>query len=206
MSPAKIKLNATSGGGSVSIEAPASSSNNRVFTFPDTADATILTTNSTVGKVIQLVSQSKTDTASFSVASDTVYHYTDTSLRVTITPTSASSTLYIMGEVTVGRDLLNVMFVHIGQDGSTLASAQGDSSSSRTSCTSAGTNNNTSMPVSIPFHIEIPAGNTSQRYYNLGFHHGSSSSRTVYLNRGSDDPDAYYSPRSISTITVMEVS
>ena len=203
---AKIKLNAASGGGSVSLQAPSSSNNDRIITLPDIADGTLLTNQSSgLGKIVQLISQSKTDTASFSVASDTVYQYTDTSLRVTITPTSASSTLYIMGEVTVGRDLLNVMFVHIGQDGSTLTTAQGDSSSSRTSCTSAGTNNNTSMPVSIPFHIKIPASNTSQRYYNLGFHHGSSSSRTIYLNRGSDDPDAYYSPRSISTITVMEI-
>ena len=40
---AKIKLNAASGGGSVSIQAPSSSSNNRVMTLPDTADGKILT-------------------------------------------------------------------------------------------------------------------------------------------------------------------
>jgi len=42
---AKIKLNAASGGGSVSIQAPSSSSNNRVFTLPDIADATLSTVN-----------------------------------------------------------------------------------------------------------------------------------------------------------------
>jgi len=42
---AKIKLKAASGGGSVSIQAPSSSSNNRVFTLPDTADATLSTVN-----------------------------------------------------------------------------------------------------------------------------------------------------------------
>ena len=40
---AKIKLNAASGGGSFSLQAPSSSSNNRVFTLPDSADATLLT-------------------------------------------------------------------------------------------------------------------------------------------------------------------
>jgi hypothetical protein len=35
---AKIKLNAASGGGSFSIQAPSSSSNNRVITLPDTDD------------------------------------------------------------------------------------------------------------------------------------------------------------------------
>ena len=43
---AKIKLNAASGGGSFSIQAPSSSSNNRVITLPDIADGTLLTTNS----------------------------------------------------------------------------------------------------------------------------------------------------------------
>ena len=41
---AKIKLNAASGGGSISIQAPSSSSNNRVITLPDVADGTLLTT------------------------------------------------------------------------------------------------------------------------------------------------------------------
>ena len=46
---AKIKLNAASGGGSFSLQAPSSSSNNRVFTLPDIADGTIATT-ATAGK------------------------------------------------------------------------------------------------------------------------------------------------------------
>jgi hypothetical protein len=40
---AKIKLNAASGGGSFSLQAPSSSANNRVFTLPDLADATMAT-------------------------------------------------------------------------------------------------------------------------------------------------------------------
>ena len=42
---AKIKLNAGSGGGSFSLQAPSSSANNRVFTLPDIADATMATVN-----------------------------------------------------------------------------------------------------------------------------------------------------------------
>ena len=42
---AKIKLNAASGGGSFSLQAPSSSSNNRVLTLPDTADGTIAKTS-----------------------------------------------------------------------------------------------------------------------------------------------------------------
>jgi len=42
---AKIKLNAASGGGSFSLQAPSSSANNRVFTLPDVADASMATVN-----------------------------------------------------------------------------------------------------------------------------------------------------------------
>jgi len=45
---AKIKLNAASGGGSVSLEAPSSSSNNRVISLPDIADGTLLTSQSSL--------------------------------------------------------------------------------------------------------------------------------------------------------------
>jgi len=45
---AKIKLNAASGGGSVSLQAPSSSANNRVISLPDIADGTLLTSQSTL--------------------------------------------------------------------------------------------------------------------------------------------------------------
>ena len=58
---AKIKLNAASGGGSVSVQAPSSSSNNRVHSLPDVADGTVLTTTSSdadrykAGEIVQVV-------------------------------------------------------------------------------------------------------------------------------------------------------
>tara|TARA_R100000742_G_C4268764_1_gene87167 strand:+ start:495 stop:1097 length:603 start_codon:yes stop_codon:yes gene_type:complete len=45
---AKIKLNAASGGGSVSLQAPSSSSNDRVVSLPDIADGTLLTSESSL--------------------------------------------------------------------------------------------------------------------------------------------------------------
>ena len=45
---AKIKLNAASGGGSFSLQAPSSSSNNRVISLPDIADGTLLTDQSSI--------------------------------------------------------------------------------------------------------------------------------------------------------------
>ena len=58
---AKIKLNAASGGGSFSLQAPSSSSNNRVITLPDIADGTLLTSSSGVG--ITMVDQFRVHTS-----------------------------------------------------------------------------------------------------------------------------------------------
>jgi len=58
---AKIKLNAASGGGSFSLQAPSSSANNRVFTLPDVADATMATVNGILEFDQWYLTSSKTD-------------------------------------------------------------------------------------------------------------------------------------------------
>ena len=58
---AKIKLNAASGGGSFSLQAPSSSANNRVFTLPDVADATMATVNGISEFDQFILTASKTD-------------------------------------------------------------------------------------------------------------------------------------------------
>ena len=157
------------------------------------------------GKIKQWISTTKQDTATFSVSSASIYHYTDTSLRVTITPTSASNFLYIMGHVSVGRELLNWMHVNIDKDGANFSSAIASGAGSRRAATASGTNSQTNMPVAIPFHAKVSAENTAERYYSLAFSHGSSSTRTMRINRATDDLNNYAYPRNISTITVIEV-
>ncbi len=90
---AKIKLNAASGGGSFSLQAPSSSSNNRVMTLPDTADGTILTTtNPKSGNIIQVVSATTT-TAVNNTSQST---YADSGLEGSITLTDASNKVLVM--------------------------------------------------------------------------------------------------------------
>ena len=91
---AKIKLNAASGGGSVSLQAPSSSSNNRVFTIPDEVDATLLTSNTSTGKILQVKQVVKTDTFSLA-ASSTNQRIDITGLTIDITPSSASNKILV---------------------------------------------------------------------------------------------------------------
>tara|TARA_R100000329_G_scaffold41377_1_gene38628 strand:- start:416 stop:991 length:576 start_codon:yes stop_codon:yes gene_type:complete len=89
---AKIKLNAASGGGSFSLQAPSSSANTRVMTLPDTADGTILTTtNPKAGNIIQVVSATSGGQATIASTGT----FASTGLEATITPTSSSNKILI---------------------------------------------------------------------------------------------------------------
>ena len=80
-----------SGGNGVSIVAPDSNpASDRTLKLPSDGDGTILTTNSSVGKILQVVSDSKTDTASNNLASGTWWSVYNAGLQVTLTPSSAS--------------------------------------------------------------------------------------------------------------------
>ena len=102
---AKIKLNAASGGGSFSLQAPSSSANNRVFTLPDSADATLLTSTTATGKILSVQQSVVTGGSSYSTGSSTVSDsYFDISgLSVTLTPSSGTK-CYVSYTVNVGGE------------------------------------------------------------------------------------------------------
>ena len=87
----KIKLNATSGGGSVSFQAPSSTGDDRIITLPTTADGTVLTTtNPKSGTIVQTVTvTAETDLASQSTS------YVETPVTGSITPESSSSKIIV---------------------------------------------------------------------------------------------------------------
>ena len=200
----KIKLNAASGGGSVSLQAPSSSGNDRVYTVPDIGSDGTLATTATAGKLLQVVSTTKTDTASNSTASQTYWNNTD--FKVTITPSSASSKILITAVVMVGVDSQQSIYAQLRKDGSVLV--QGDTGESSQGRGTYHISYSTSAEAPLPVIINYldTAGNTNQRYYNLAFSHTSGLTRTMYLNRGSSNSNNYYNGRSTSTITAMEIA
>ena len=87
----KIKLNATSGGGSVSFQAPSSTGDDRIITLPTTADGTVLTTtNPRSGTTVQRV-QTITHTR---LATNSIT-YVASAHTVTITPVFAGSKILV---------------------------------------------------------------------------------------------------------------
>ena len=211
---AKIKLNAASGGGSFSLQAPSSSSNDRVMTLPDTADGTILTTtNPKAGNIIQVVSTNVTATSSVSVPNSSL---ADTPATVTITSTAANSKFVISaainGEGSVpDHDFAFVLRRVIGGSGSSIA--VGDSSGSRASVSfmqSVGYygNDQSSTPSTsvLSPYLDSPsqAAGTAITYKVSII--GLGTTGTFYFGRTVDNTDNNNNELLPNYITVMEVA
>jgi len=205
---AKIKLNAASGGGSFSLQAPSSSSNDRVMTLPDTADGTILTTtNPRSGNIIQVVQTVKDN--SFHTTSSSM---TDiTGMSVDITPTSASNKILINVSLYYGGDNAAIAAINLLR-GSTIT-AQGAALSNATRCsfavgTESGTNAEYYLRSASYQYLDSPSTTSTTTYklqaatLNANF--------TFIINTpyegGIDQNTNTYVCRTTSTITAMEVA
>ena len=211
---AKIKLNAASGGGSFSLQAPSSSSNNRVMTLPDTADGTILTTtNPKTGNVIQVVQTVKKDTASTSAGLASPMNF-DSTFSQAITPSSSSNKIEVTFNLSValsGNDDM-MMFRLRRKIGSgsfaDVTDAMGDTAASRYRCMHAVNSDvNTYKVPTITLNFLDSPSTTDAVTYSFSVAHDSGSTRTFYLNRGDNDTSSYaYVPRLKSTIILKEVA
>jgi hypothetical protein len=196
---AKIKLNAASGGGSFSLQAPSSSSNTRVMTLPDTADGTILTTtNPKSGNIIQVVSTTKTD--DFSTTSTS---FTDvTGLSVAITPSSTSNKILVMISVDASNTVASRSVIVGLFRGST--NLLGSAVSNRKRGFQLANFGDANVGESIGFQFLDSPSTTSETTYKIQI---AAQADTAVVNRsGSDANNAGYGYRSASSITVMEVA
>jgi len=193
---AKIKLNAASGGGSFSLQAPSSSSNNRVFTLPDSADATLLTSTTATGKILQVVTGTALGTASTTSTSSMAEITTD--LRCTITPTSASSKIIVTANLYLSIDN-QVLVIRILKDGTTMVNTPTSFTASDLEGNNCATINGEDFMWAQTVQVIETAGSTASRYYSPFWKVGAA---TGYLNR-------WYNSNihnSTSTMTVMEVA
>jgi len=203
---AKIKLNTASGGGSFSLQAPSSSSNNRVITLPDTADGTILTTtNPRTGNGLQVVSTTKTDTFS-----TTAYQtFTDiTGLSVSITTTGSNKVL-LQGVLCISGsdDTFAVARLVRTTGGSDTSIFIGDASSNRSRSTFSlyfdGTRGSNQLRVNGFTFLDTPSAGTHT--YKIQVYRGEGGSE-LRVNRMSDSTDSVRVGMTVSSITASEVA
>lgn len=149
------------------------------------------------GKVLQVVSATKTDTATNTSTTFT----TVSGLSVSITPSSSSSKIYLIMSVSAGNSAGSAQY-RFARGGTGIAI--GDASSSRTQTTfSAGSEAGNRMYGFGSNFLDSP-NTTSATTYSIQWR-VQNSGTTIYLNRSPDDSDNESHPRGSSTITVMEI-
>ena len=201
---AKIKLNAASGGGSFSLQAPSSSGNNRVFTIPDVADGTIATT-ATAGKILQVLQAVKTDT--FLLDGTTTADIGG--LSIAITPSSSSNKILVFYDVSAGVEAGGYhghLFLFRDSTQIYLGNADGSktrSSSYITSHSAVDFGAYEMFDLSGTF-LDSPS-TTSSTTYKLSVK-SQNTGRAFYVNRRNNNDDGSGNSRTASSITVMEVA
>ena len=195
---AKIKLNAASGGGSISIQAPTSTSNNRVITLPDIADGTLLTNQSSgLGKILQQKIVKKTN--STSTSSNTIVE-TSSDFRTTITPISASSTILVQAFLAIAMNASDIATFRLARN--TASDFSGTTTEFLTPDTySTDLHGNLVYWNSAGFMDTISlvayetSGNTTARTYSPFWR---TNAGTVYLNQYTS---TIYTMTSVMTVT-----
>ena len=166
------------------------------------------------GKILQVVQTVKTDITSFSVDAGSL-GTTDSTFNISITPSNTSSLIYLSGfiNLAVSGGVSNVCIVY-RRGGSTLSTAVnggstttpiGDAAGSRKRVTSSGNNTN---PAGNCFTLALldKPNSTSAQTYSLGCGHGSSSTRTMYINEVNGTVDSSSFQRAASVFIAMEVA
>ena len=191
----QLKLTADSGGGTVAIKAPASTTGNGNFelTLPGTG-------NRGFGKILQVVQTVKTDT--FSTTSTSFADVTG--LSASITPSSTSSKVLFQYTTNYSHKQSYAHFQLVRGSTSLLI---GDADSSRGRSTfGAWLPNNSDVEyegnVFSGSYLDSPS-TTSATTYKIQMR---VSQNTGYLNRLQGDGDAAYTPRMASSIILMEVA
>lgn len=163
-------------------------------------------TGVSAGKVLQVKSTTKTDTASFTSSSTNTF--VDISgMSVSITPSSASSKILVMFTANVGQSTTATIHVRLMRDSTPIYI--GDVVGSNRNQQSAILRSNSS-PYSVEIgnltgtHLDEPA-TTSAITYKLQGTLGSSYSGTFYLNRSGGWSDSNFVGSPASSITVMEI-
>ena len=188
--------------GSVSLQAPASTTGgaHRVLTLPD-VNGTVATTT-TAGKILQVVSTTKTDQFT-----STAYAFTDvTGMSVSITPASASNKILINFELQVGGTANNYAAFRLLRDSTHIGvSTVTDTDWKVATLGSLSHENSYQLENTGTSFLDSP-NTTSAITYKLQV--SSYSNRTVSINypTSTGNSAGSYTATGISTITVMEVA
>ena len=201
----QLKLTADGGGGTVSLKGPASTTGNAAIelTVPGTGNATLLTSATNTGKVLQVVSTTKTD--HFTHNSTTV---TDiTGLSVSITPSSASSKIFITADIFMSGVANTYAGFRLLRDSTAIRQTTAIDGTDNRFMGTIGAHvdqNRYVRSVGLSF-LDTTHNSTSSLTYKIAVA-SLYGSNTVHINRTGDATNLLYPQAGSSTITAMEIA
>jgi len=178
------------------------------------ADGAVTGIKHGAGSIIQVVSTTKTDTFSATLASGANTISGDvTGLTVNITPSNASNKILLTTNVCINDSSSNNNLIFFYKDGSVISGAIGDAAND-------GDGNamrrvtygieSANGPMGSSFTFLDTAGGTSAITYSIRIGNlRKTAASTIYVNRDADTDEVqthYSGARSISTITAMEIA
>lgn len=186
--------------GSVTIDVPAVAGTN-ALTLP-ALTGTILT-NKTAGTILQVVNAVKTDTFTTSSTSDVAI----TGLSASITPSSTSSKILVLINIGATSTTTNDygVYLSIYRSSSVISGAIGNAAGSRKVCTSAARySDKARFGSSSIMYLDSPSSTSALTY--AGYVSMELGGGNACINRNGLDDDNAFNPRTISTITLLEIA
>ena len=209
---AKIKLNAASGGGSVSLQAPTSTTNdaNIELKLPvaDGSADTFLKTDGSGnlafaaaggGKLVNYASTSLTSTNGFTVGQGA---YSSDAITVSYAAASSSNKLLIIAMVNISTDTTAKVYSTLHVAGS--PAFRGDADGNRQRVSTIARSGSSGAPENCTLVHLLSSPSTSSTVYSVRLSQANDATQTMYINRSVGDSNANYEARAASSITVLE--
>ena len=215
---AEVKIAADSGGGSVGLVGPASTTSNAAVQFKlpvadGSANQHLKTdgsgqlgwvTEGVGGKILQVTGWTKTNTASYTVDEG---GESAVPMSHSITPSATSSKILVMYSITMGISSTAVVALRAKVNNVNAGGVgTGDDTSDNKRYVSA----NHYVPdadgrATVNWHWVHSPNTTSSTTYSFSMLHWVGDSRTMYINRSHNDNNHAATHRAASTITLMEI-
>ena len=163
------------------------------------------------GQIIQTVTAVMRDTASKAINTQATWEFTD--FPISIALSKSSNLVLVTGfiSIAVNGGGQNVR-VGIRRNSSNVNGAMGgltgfgSAIGSKRACHSETGHNGTFFISTLPIHFVDQPNTTEMLRYYPQFSHGSSGTRTIYINRSEGDtPDNAERGRAISIMTAQEI-
>jgi len=171
-------------------------------------DGTSIDSGGSLGKVLQVQSTIKRDTASYSLGSSgTSMSYSSQILSVNITPSNSNNKILVTGHLCVCSDPIDRLHIRLLKNGGELGNASATANGSHRRRGHASSNARNDRSQNTPIVFLDTAGSTSQISYGYNVAQGSGGTGTVFINRQatgfSDEANRFL---GTSVITVMEIA